>query len=148
MPSGRVNLSLFFGSLFWMLSFSACGPKLETLQYVYVDKYISFPEFNTIGILESSKPIIGVGVSGIILFHKDVNVWEAFDLTCMYRPRTELCKTPLTIDKSGWLATCACCKSVFNIFNEGYPQSGPAQQGMHQYHVSFDATGTMMHITN
>jgi len=147
MPSGKVKISLFFGLIIWVFSFSSCGPKLETIPYVYVDKYLSFTELAAIGPLQTYA-IKGVGVSGIVLFNKGEGVWEAFDLTCMYKPRSELCKTPLTIDKSGWLATCACCKSVFNIFNEGYPQSGPAQQGMHQYHVSFDITGTTMHITN
>jgi len=145
MPSGKVKISLFFGLILWMFSFSSCGPKLESLAYVYVDKYLSFSDYTTIGILES-KVIPKVGISGIILFHKDDGVWEAFDQTCMYKPRSELCNTPLTLDKTGWNAQCACCKSSFNIFNEGFPQSGPAQQSLHQYHVSIE--GTYLHITN
>ena len=145
MPSGKVKLSLFFGSLIWMISFSSCGPKLESLMYVTVDKYLSFADYAGIGILES-KVIMGVGVSGIIVFHKDDGVWEAFDLTCMYKPRSELCKSPLVLDKSGWLAQCPCCKSTFNIYNEGYPQKGPALQGLHQYHANIE--GNFLHITN
>jgi hypothetical protein len=143
MTSGRLKLHLFFGLMLWMLPFSSCGPKLESLVYFPVNKYISFAEYSGIGVLQTYV-INGVGVNGIILFHKDVDVWEAYDMTCMYRPRSE--GTRIVMDKSGWLPQCPTCKSVFNILNEGFPQSGPAQQSLHQYHVYMN--GTVMQITN
>jgi hypothetical protein len=143
MPSGKVKLSLFFGSLLWMISFSSCGPKLESLIFVPVNKYVSFVEYSSIGLLQSYI-INGYGVNGIVLFHKDVDIWEAYDMTCMYRPRTEGAK--IVMDKTGWLPQCPKCKSVFNLLNEGFPDSGPAQQGLHPYHVSMN--GTFLQITN
>ena len=145
MPSGKVKLSLFFGTIVWMLSFSSCGPKLETIPYVPVNRFILIiPTLAKVGILESY--IIPGGVDSIIIFHKDVDVWEAFDLTCMYRPRTEPCK--IVMDKTGLLPQCPCCKSTYNLINEGLPQNGPAQQGLHQYNVIHEAGSNDLQITN
>ena len=142
-PSGKVNLSFFFGSLIWMFSFSSCGPKLETLIYVPVNKYISFAEYTTIGVLETHI-YKDIGVHRVVLLHKDIDVWEAYDLTCMYKPRTEGCEIDMT--KSNWLPQCPCCKSVFSLLNEGFPDKGPAQQGLHPYHVYMN--NGFLQITN
>jgi hypothetical protein len=144
MPSGKVNLSLFFGTLLWMSSFSSCSPKLETIPYAPVNLYFSIiPTLANVGILESYV-VNGVGARGIIIFHKDVDVWEAYDMACMYRPRSEPCT--IKLDSTGILPKCPCCKSVYNLINEGFPQNGPAQQGLHPYYVTLG--NNFIQITN
>jgi hypothetical protein len=145
MPSGRVNLSLFFGIIVWMFSFSSCSPKLETIPYTPVNIYITIiPTMANVGILQSY--IVAGGTHGIIVFHKDVDIWEAYDMACMYRPRSEPCT--VVMDKTGLLPKCPCCKSVFNLINEAYPQNGPAQQGLHPYNVYLSSDRNSIQITN
>ena len=139
----KTKLSFFFGIIIWLLSASSCGDKQESLPYVYVNVTLSFTDLATIGVAQY-KIFPDAGVNGIILYRKSDVEFQAFDLTCMYRPRSEGCKT--AVDSTGFLVQCPCCKSVFNLFNDGLPQGGPARQPLHQYSVYY--TGSFLQISN
>lgn len=143
MPSGKVKLSLFFGSLLWILPFSSCSPKLEAIPYEPVNVTILIiPQLANVGILQST--IISGGVEGILIFHTASDTYEAYDLDCMYKPRSEPCR--IVLDKTGLTPQCPCCKSTYSLLLEGSPQSGPAQQNLHQYNVY--QSGNLLTISN
>ncbi len=139
----RTKVSFFFGIALWLVSGVSCGERLESLPYVYVDLTVPFTDLATIGVA-SYKIYPSAGVHGILLYRKSDVDYQAFDLTCMYKPRTEGCAT--AVDSTGFMSECPCCHSVFNLFNDGLPQKGPAQQPLHQYQVYY--SGTFLHITN
>ena len=138
----RTKVSFLFGIIIWVFFSTSCGEKYESLPYVYVNITLSFTDFATIGV--ASYKILPGGVNGILLYRKSDVDYEAFDLTCMYKPLTEGCKT--AVDSTGFMAVCPCCHSVYNLFNDALPQNGPTSRPLHQYNVYFN--GSFLEISN
>ena len=57
--------------------------------------------------------------NGIIIYRKDVSVYQAFDITCSYRGLEDHCS--LNLKAGDLIATCLCCKSEFLLSADGYP---------------------------
>jgi hypothetical protein len=75
--------------------------------------------------------------NGIILYRKDFDVYQAFDITCTYRAYEDHCA--LVIEGKGILPECPCCHSKFIIINDGNPANGGlADTPLKQYNTFVD----------
>jgi hypothetical protein len=75
--------------------------------------------------------------NGIIIYRKDFDVYQAFDLTCTYRAFEDHCA--LVVEGKGILPECPCCHSKFIIINDGYPANGgKADTPLKQYNTFVD----------
>jgi hypothetical protein len=135
----------FFLILFLLLfSLPGCGDKTEALPYVTVNEYVSIiPTLSNVGV-GGHYILPDKGVNGILIYCVDINEYQAFDMTCMYRPRTESCTVEM--DSTGYFPKCPCCGSEYNLTIDGLPNIGPTELGLHQYNVFI--SGNYVQITN
>jgi hypothetical protein len=138
------KLLLFFLFLLVFTSFSGCDKEDDYIPYVPVNISITVnPELANVGLL-GYYIIPDAGVNGILIFRRDLDVYEAYDLTCTYLPYEQKCK--IEMDNTGILPVCPCCKSEFNMLNYGNPQIGPARRALKQYQVT--RSGNFLQISN
>jgi Rieske Fe-S protein len=76
--------------------------------------------------------------NGIILYRKDFYEYQAFDMTCTYRPSEEYCQ--LKVDKdNNYIFVCPCCSSQFVITSDGVTVKGSkALMPLAQYNTRID----------
>jgi hypothetical protein len=75
--------------------------------------------------------------NGIILYRKDYDEYQAFDLTCTYRAFEDHCA--LVVEGKGILPECPCCHSKFIIISDGIPANGDsADTPLKQYNTYVD----------
>ena len=60
----------------------------------------------------------------------------AYDLVCPHCFNTSLIQRRLTLNEDG-KADCKRCESVFNMNNGGFPESGPSNVKLLQYHIQY-----------
>lgn len=87
-----------------------------------------------------------INCKGIVLYKKELYVFEAYNITCTYKPQTENCELNFS---EPFLPVCACCKSKFMITSLGAPVSGSkAIRNMMPYNASLTYGGSRLVITN
>jgi hypothetical protein len=57
--------------------------------------------------------------NGILLYRKNADIYQAFDLTCTYKAFEEHCA--VSVEGNNSQVTCPCCKSLFLISADGLP---------------------------
>jgi Rieske Fe-S protein len=143
-PTGFPKIVLFFLISILLIFQGGCDKQEEYIPYVSVNFYITInPELATVGVMGYYIQE-GEGVNGILILRRDVEVYEAYDLTCTYLPFEQKCR--INMDNTGYFPVCPCCQSEFNLLNYGYPAKGPAKRPLKQYRVH--RSGNFLQITN
>jgi Rieske Fe-S protein len=122
-------LLLFF---FYLFINPGCGKVEESvipsIPFTYT---INLTIHNEINVPGNSIFIPEIGYGGVIVYCESPDSFYAFDATC-----TNEVSTSCLVKNEGVLGTCQCCKSQYMLIGGGYPSSGPAKQGLRQYHTS------------
>ena len=133
---------IFF--VFSLLSLSSCTDSDDYIQNVYVniEVPVNQPEYSDLDAIGNSVFITG-GVTGIIIYHANVNDYRAFDRNCSFEPSTQ-CAYIDSINST--IASCNCCSSKFLIDQNGITANGPALRPLKEYYTSF--SGGILKIKN
>lgn len=92
---------------------------------------INLTFYNQLTIPGNSLFIPNVGYGGVIVYCELPDSYYAYDASC-----TNEANTTCLVENEGALGTCKCCGSEFVLSGGGYPASGPAKEGLRQYHTS------------
>ena len=110
--------------------------------YVNIEMSINQPQYSDLNAIGNSIFITG-GVKGIIVYHKSLQNYVAFDRNCSFEPSS----TCSIIDSiSSTIAYCGCCESKFLIDQDGVAANGPALLPLKQYNTFL--SGGTLRITN
>ena len=91
----------------------------------------------------TSKLVDG-GVSGIIIYREDIDIYHAYDRTCTQWPdHTEQVAED---DEIIGIFTCPECESQYFLLTGAEPISGPATFGLKEYYTVID--GSLLHVYN
>lgn len=83
--------------------------------------------------------------NGILVYRKNADMFQAFDLTCTYRAFEDYCGIDVKSGSSE--AICPCCKSLFLISADGLPtKKSLAVRPLVQYTIHYD--GSTLIISN
>lgn len=77
------------------------------------------------------------GVNGIIIYHKDINQFIAYERTCSYDPSASCAIVEMNDIYNPTLLVDSCCGSKF-LIEDGTPFDGPALLPLKQYQTNFD----------
>ncbi len=131
-----------------VLILQACEPDLsddpirvQPFSPVYIN--LNLPEYNSLRTIGGYKYIDDVGVRGIILYHKDVTTYIAFERNCSYQPN-DACAT-VEVHNSGLYLVDHCCNSTFDL-NTGSPTGGVAWRPLLKYETL--VSGSELTITD
>ena len=133
------NFALFLLILF----FSSCTKDDNTLPDVPVSFRIQASELGGIGSAIYTQEIYGI--RGIIIYHKNINEYVAYDRACSYRPSNNCEMIQLNNEMNPIFLIDSCCNSNF-LLEDGTPFSGPALLPLKQYYTNFD--GTYIYVSN
>ena len=109
---------------------------------VYIDLDI-YAELGSMGI-GSTKIIPNEGYKGIVLYREADLIFHAYDLTCTEFPEHD----EAVVEDENFIGVFECpeCGSTFVLINGAYPNSGPAEYPLEEYHTSIQ--GNLLLITN
>lgn len=142
------HLHIFSFSVILLLSV-VISPSCETnrgqiIPYVkvYVDLDL-YAELGTMGI-GTTKVIPNEGYRGIVLYREADLVFHAYDLTCTQYPLHDAA----TVEDEDFVGVFECpkCSSTYVLVNGAYPNSGPAEYPLVEYHTNIQ--GNILLITN
>ncbi|MGC6428041.1 MAG: hypothetical protein ACON4Y_01620 [Flavobacteriales bacterium] len=85
------------------------------------------------------------GVNGIIIYHKDINEYLAFERTCSYEPSESCAIVELNDIYNPTILIDSCCGSSF-FLDDGTPIQGPALLPLKLYNTSYD--GVYVNVYN
>ena len=121
-----------------------CKKDKDEIPYVYVNFYINTTSTQYIGLntIGGYEYITG-GVRGIIVYHRSVDEFMAYERDCPYQPSNSCAQ--VEVDQSAIMAVDSCCGSEFLLL-DGSVVKGPATIMLKQYQTSFD--GTTLHVFN
>jgi hypothetical protein len=109
---------------------------------VYVDLDI-YAELGNMGI-GSTKIISNEGYHGIVLYREADLVFHAYDMTCTEYPEHD--EGVVEDETFVGVFKCPDCGSTYVLVNGAYPNSGPAQYPLEEYHTSIQ--GNILLISN
>jgi len=142
-----IAVIFLFGIL--TLFFSCNKNKVESpVPYVPVDITL---DLNLPLYLDLKSPMGGivyinnVGSKGIAVQNIGNDQFAVFDRHCPYNV-TEGCKVAADSSNIAGLRDYDCCSSLFNMLNNGLPESGPATVGLKAYRYNY--TGNSLRIYN
>lgn len=143
MPSIKTYFTLIAG--FCLLVFAQCNEKQQgPIPFVAVDRYIGLNEPAFANLLPIGGWVyISGGSKGIIVFHKAIDEYVAYDRNCTFDAYGN-CVT-LSVIPAEQAAKDSCCNSKFSLFT-GTVLNGPATIGMVQYQT--ELSGQVLHIYN
>jgi nitrite reductase/ring-hydroxylating ferredoxin subunit len=118
--------------------------KTDEIPYVYVNFYINptstqYLDLNNIG----GYVYVTGGVRGIIIYHRSVDEFLAYERNCPYQPSNDCAQ--VEVDNSGIMTVDSCCGSKF-LLTDGSVSNGPATRSLKTYQTSYD--GTTLHVFN
>ncbi len=140
------HLNIFFAVLlFTVVLASSCETnrgKIIPYVKVYVDLDI-YAELGSMGI-GSTKIIPNEGYKGIVLYREADLIFHAYDMTCTEFPDHD----EAVVEDENFVGVFECpeCGSTFVLINGAYPNSGPAEYPLEEYHTSIQ--GNILLITN
>lgn len=85
------------------------------------------------------------GSKGLAILRLSNDDFAVYDRHCPYNVH-EGCVVEENEDTIGGLIDSDCCNSKFNMINEGFPDEGPAVNGLRPYSYTFN--GTILRIFN
>lgn len=134
-------------SLIMLLCFAQCKEKQNGLiPYVAINTSIGInqPSYANLLPIGGYVYLNGYGARGLIIYHKDVNEYVAYDRNCTFNGFATSCNT-LTVNQSLGQAQDTCCGSSFSLYT-GQVINGPANAGMVQYQT--ELSGQLLYIYN
>jgi nitrite reductase/ring-hydroxylating ferredoxin subunit len=143
---GFIHRSRVVAGIAILLSFIfACKKSTDQIPPASVDfnLYLTQPDFQTLNTVGNYVYVTG-GVKGIIVYHKSIDEFAAFERTCPYDPNTAAAK--VVVDSSGLGMIDYNCGSRYNIL-DGSVTHGPASYPLRQYACEYDGVSSL-HIHN
>lgn len=123
----------------------ACKKSSDQIPVTSVDFYIYLtqPDFQSLNTVGNFVYVTG-GVKGIIVYHKTIDEFIAFERACPYDPNVSA--AIVTVDSTGLGLVDYHCGSKFNIL-DGSVVNGPASYPVRQYYCEYDGVSSI-HIYN
>lgn len=122
-------------------SINANFPVVTVNKYVYMN----LPPYNYLQVVGNFMYVDDAGYKGLIVYHRSIDEWVAFDRGCTYDPTNA--DAILTVISGGLTIEDAHCGSKFNLV-DGSVISNPATTPMKQYRVDYDPGGNKLYIYN
>ena len=129
-----------------LLTFTfACKKSTDQIPPASVDFYIYLtqPDFQTLNTVGNFVYVTG-GVKGIIVYHKTIDEFTAYERSCPYDPNTS--SAIVSVDSSGLGLVDYNCGSKYNIL-DGSIVNGPTSYPLRQYFCEYDGVSSL-HIHN
>ena len=118
--------------------------KGQIIPYVKVDKNLDlYAELGNMGI-GTTLILPNEGHQGIVLYREDDLLFHAYDRTCTEYPEHDA--AVLEDENFVGVFKCPVCGSRYVLINGAYPDSGPANYPLVEYHTSIQ--GNLLIITN
>ena len=136
-----MSRNLFF--IIFLTAFFSCGDDDNSIPETYVNLSILASEIGGVGSGIYTSSIYGV--NGIIIYHKDINQYIAYERTCSYDPSKACAVVNMNDIISPTLLVDSCCSSKF-LIEDGTPFDGPALLPLKQYQTNFD--GVYINVFN
>jgi hypothetical protein len=123
----------------------SCKKSTDNIPPAQVDFYIYLtqPEFQSLNTVGNNVYVTG-GVKGVIVYHKNVEEFVAFERSCPYDPNVS--GAIVEVDSSGLGMVDYNCGSRFNIL-DGSIVTGPTAYPLRQYYCDYDGVSSL-HIHN
>ncbi|MBK7570604.1 MAG: hypothetical protein IPI10_02905 [Bacteroidetes bacterium] len=142
----RKPIALLF--LLTVFSFACKKSTINTsFPVVTVNKYVymNLPPYNFLQTVGNYMYITDAGYKGLIVYHRSIDEWVAFDRGCTYDPANadailNVVTGSLTVEDTH-------CGSKYNLV-DGSVISSPATTPMKQYRVDYDAGTQSLYIYN
>jgi hypothetical protein len=124
---------------------AGCKKSTDQIPPATVDFYIylSQPDFQMLNTVGNFVYVTG-GVKGIIVYHKSIDEFAAYERSCPYDPNVDAAK--VEVDSSGLGLIDYNCGSRYNIL-DGSIVNGPTAYPLRQYYCEYDGVSTL-HIHN
>ena len=126
-----------------VLSQISCGDDNNYIPETYVNFSILASEIGGVGNGIYTSSIYGV--NGIIIYHKDINQYIAYERTCSYDPSESCAIVDMNDIYNPTLLVDSCCGSKF-LIEDGTAFDGPALLPLKQYQTNFD--GVYINVFN
>lgn len=131
-----------------MITLASCDPDLsddpvrvQPFSPVFIN--LNLPEYSSLRPVGGYKYIDDVGVRGVILYHKDLTTYIAYERNCSYQPNSA-CAT-VEVHNSNLYMVDHCCSSTFTL-ETGSPTGGPAWRPLLKYETL--VSGSELTITD
>lgn len=123
----------------------ACKKSTDQIPAASVDFYIYLtqPDFQTLNTVGNFVYVTG-GVKGIIVYHKTIDEFVAYERACPYDPNVS--SAIVSVDSSGLGLVDYNCGSKYNIL-DGSIVNGPTSYPLRQYYCEYDGVSAL-HIHN
>src|SRR5687767_10132874 len=123
----------------------SCKKNTDQIAPAQVDfyLYLTQPEFQTLNTVGNYVYVTG-GVKGIIVYHKTIDEFAAYERSCPYDPNTSA--AIVQVDSSGLGLVDYQCGSRYNIL-DGSIVNGPTAYPLRQYYCEYDGVSAL-HIHN
>jgi hypothetical protein len=105
--------------------------------------YLNQPDFQTLNTVGNYVYVTG-GVKGIIVYHKTIDEFAAYERSCPYDPNVSA--AIVQVDSTGLGLIDYNCGSRYNIL-DGSIVNGPSGYPLRQYYCEFDGISSL-HIHN
>lgn len=125
---------------------ASCKKSSDQIPGAAVDFYIylSQPEFANLNTVGNHAYVTG-GVKGVIVYHKNIDEFVAFERACPYDPNESGAIIELdSVSTLDWIDYH--CGSKFNIL-DGSIENGPSTYPLRKYACDYDGVSTL-HIHN
>ncbi len=116
-------------------------PSVSVSKFVYMN----LPPYNYLQIVGNYMYIEDAGYKGLIVYHRSIDEWVAFDRGCTYDPTNV--DALLNVVTGGLTVEDSHCGSKYNLI-DGSVISNPATTPMKQYRVDYDQAGQKLYIYN
>lgn len=126
----------------WICS---CKKSTDQIAPASVDFYVYLtqPDFQSLNTVGNYVYVTG-GVKGIILYHKNLDEFAAYERSCPYDPNTSA--AIVSVDSTGLGLIDYNCGSRYNIL-DGSIVSGPTSYPLRQYYCEYDGVSSL-HVHN
>ena len=125
--------------------FGGCKKSTDQIAPADVDFYVYMtqPDFQTLNTVGNYVYVTG-GVKGIIVYHKNIDEFAAYERSCPYDPNVSA--AIVAVDSSGLGLIDYHCGSKYNIL-DGSIVNGPTAYPLRQYACEYDGISAL-HIHN
>lgn len=123
----------------------SCKKSTDQIDPANVDFYIYLtqPDFQSLNTVGNYAYVTG-GVKGIIVYHKSIDEFAAYERSCPYDPNVS--SAIVEVDSSGIGLIDYHCGSRYNIL-DGSIVNGPTSYPLRQYQCDYDGV-SILHIHN
>lgn len=129
--------------IFGIFSCDNTKSKIPTV-HVEIDIPLGDPQYNKLQNLGGHINITG-GYRGILVYHSVSDEYFAYDRACPYDPD---CGKVFVKDADFKAVDTLCCKSEFDLLNNGIVAQGPAEYPLRAYRCTYNENTNVLYIRN